>query len=82
MGKQCKFPPLFSRNKKIKRRPKHFTFDTIDIYKSNLSPQTKQSFPHWSKYPLRTHRIINATDLTVRLMRKAFINRWVHNFYF
>lgn len=80
MGKHCRFPPLFSRSKKHKKRPKHFTFDTIDIYKSNLTPQSKQDFPHWSKYPLRTHRILSSKELMTRLMRKALINRWMTNF--
>lgn len=80
MGKHCRFPPLFSRSKKHKH-PKHFKFDTIDIYKSNLIPQTKQDFPHWSRYPIRTHRIISGKELVSRLMRKALINRWVRNFY-
>jgi hypothetical protein len=80
MGKHCTFPPLFSRSKKFKRNPKHFTFDIVSIYKSNLIPQTKHDFPHWTKYPNRTTRIIDKQTLVIRLRRTKFINRWIYNF--
>ena len=80
MGKHCKFPPLFSRNKKNKRKPNHFTFDIISIYKSNLTPQTNHDFPHWSKYPNKTTNIIDKNSLIIRLRRTKFINRWMYNF--
>ena len=80
MGKYCKLPPLFSRSKSFKRKPKHFTFDVISIYTSNLIPQTQHDFPHWSKYPNKTIKIIDKNSLIIRLRRTKFINRWTYNF--
>jgi hypothetical protein len=73
---KVRIPFLFSRDKKFKRKPKHFKFDTTDIYLSDRTPQKDYRLPHWRKYPKTSTRIITGKELIIQLQINMIIKRW------
>ena len=64
------YPPLFSRQSLFRRTcPKHFTFSRLDVYKSFIKPQNELKYPHWTKYPPISTKLVSATELKFKFKR-------------